>query len=342
MERESSWIEAAQGLADALGRGEVCRVEARGLSDAERGWSGAEVVRGEAVLSDGSRMPLILKCAERKERCAMARLTRQRQCVPASFSADLDGAAPAWMAMEDLGRQRLAPPDDRAFLRRFAIALASIHARDLDRGTEMPWLPAAGADHWRRVVSELSVDHFERKLHESESFARAFGRYLAPLREMGARFAREMTALCEEAACMTLAHGDLQMRDGAHVYDCTGAPRIIDFGFCGYAPLYIDLAGWFSDADLPLYHAALAAQGIVLRYADFEERARAARRYNGFVYLCPSVVDWRDGPTERTGMRLLQALKIILDGDFPERTVRYSPALFRRLLAEFGAADTAE
>ena len=170
MERESSWIEAAQGLADAIGRGEVCRVEARGLSDAERGWSGAEVVRGEAVLSDGSRMPLILKCAERKERCAMARLTRQRQCVPASFSGDLDGAAPAWMAMEDLGRQRLAPPDDRAFLRRFAIALASIHARDLDRGTEMPWLPAAGADHWRRVVSELSVDHFERKLHESDSF----------------------------------------------------------------------------------------------------------------------------------------------------------------------------
>ena len=134
MERESSWIEAAQGLADAFGRGEVCRVETRGLTDAERGWSGAEVVRGEAVLSDGSRMPLILKCAERKERCAMARLTRQRQCVPASFSADLDGAAPAWMAMEDLGRQRLAPPDDRAFLRRFAGALASIHARNLDRG----------------------------------------------------------------------------------------------------------------------------------------------------------------------------------------------------------------
>lgn len=50
-------------------------------------------------------------------------------------------------------------------------------------------------------------------------------------------------------------------------------------------------------------------------------------------------MDWRDGPTERTGMRLLQALKIILDGDFPERTVRYLPALFRRLLAEFGAAD---
>lgn len=91
-----------------------------------------------------------------------------------------------------------------------------------------------------------------------------------------------------------------------------------------------------------MYHAALAAQGVSIRYADFEERARAARRYNGFVYLCPSVMDWRDGPTERTGMRLLQALKIILDGDFPERTARYSPALFQRLLAEFGAADTAE
>ena len=192
------------------------------------------------------------------------------------------------------------------------------------------------------MVSELSVDHFERKLAERASFARAFARYLAPLREMGARFAREMTALCGEAACMTLTHGDLQMRDGAHVYDCAGAPRIIDFGFCRYAPLYIDLAGWFSDADLPLYHAALTARGVSVRYADFEERARAARRYNGFIYLCPSVMDWRDGPTERTGMRLLQALKIILDGDFPERTARYSPALFRRLLAQFGTAGVAD
>lgn len=72
-----------------------------------------------------------------------------------------------------------------------------------------------------------------------------------------------------------------------------------------------------------------------MKYKDFEERVRTAFRYHGFIYLCPSVTDWQDGSAERAGKRLLQALKIILDGDFPERRINYSDTLFRTLAGEY-------
>ena len=126
----------------------------------------------------------------------------------------------------------------------------------------------------------------------------------------------------------------IQMRDGAHIYCCCGTPRIIDFGFCRYAPFYIDLAGWFAREELKLYYDAMNKRGVSIKYADFEERARAAYRYNGFIYLCPSVMDWKEGATEQTGKRLMQALCIILHGDFPERNRVYSEELFSKILNE--------
>ena len=205
------------------------------------------------------------------------------------------------MAMEDLGRQRLADPGDGAWLGKVAQALASIHGANLGKGAEMPWLPAADSTYWQSVVTQLSVDHFERKMGQNPEFNREFGKYLPELRRCGERFAREMDALCREGDCLTLTHGDLQMRDGAHIYDCGGSPRIIDFGFCRYAPFYIDLAGWFSRENLRVYYDTLAAQGFAPGYAGFEERARAAFRYNGFVYLCPSVMGWGTAPRRGQG-----------------------------------------
>lgn len=46
-------------------------------------------------------------------------------------------------------------------------------------------------------------------------------------------------------------------------------------------------------------------------------------------------MDWQDGPTNRIGKRLLQSLKIILDGDFPERRIHYSNFLFQKLVEEY-------
>lgn len=323
---------AARGLARILGYGSVLSVEAAGMDEDERGWSGAKLVRGRVRLSNGADVTMIFKLAQRGERCVMKRLTEQGQCSPAAYAPDVDSQTPHWMAMEDLGRQKPPVWDDPLWADRAAEGLASIHAANLARGDEMPWLPRADRDYWRSVTDELSVAHFERKLREDPLFEREFGRYLPRLRDMGRRFADEMTALCEEGTSMTLTHGDLQMRDGMHLYNCGGAARIIDFGFCRYAPFYIDLAGWFDEDNLHQYYRHLSKRGVSVRYADFEERARAAFRYIGFIYLCPSVIDWQHGPTERTGRRLMQSLRIILDGTFPERKRHYSDSLFQDLL----------
>lgn len=83
-------------------------------------------------------------------------------------------------------------------------------------------------------------------MKETSRFAKEFGKYFPKLQEIGRRFVDDMTALYKEKEFLTLTHGDLQMRDKTHIYNCKGTPRIIDFGFCRYAPFYIDLAGWFT------------------------------------------------------------------------------------------------
>ena len=332
---ESIIHETAQGLADVLGYGIVSHIEAENMADNEQGWSGAEVVRKKVFFKDGTNTSMIFKIAERKERCAMKLLTEQAQCSPASFSCDVISDEPRWMALEDLGQQKPASPDDGMWLNKVAKNLASIHAANMGKGAEMPWLPVADGAYWQSVVTRISVAHFERKMKENLGFEQQFGKYLPKLQDAGCRFANDMTALYNEKEFLTLTHGDLQMHDGTHIYNCDGMPRIIDFGFCRYAPFYIDLAGWFTADNIKLYYDELSAKGIPIKYADFEERARTAFRYSGFIYLCPSVIAWQDGPTERTGQRLLQALKIIFDGDFPERKINYSNGVFQKLLKEY-------
>ena len=324
--------ELAQGLSDLLGLGLVSRLEPVELQENERGWSGAKLIRQRVIFTDSTSTTMIFKHTERKERHAMQRLTGQRQCTPASYSPA--SRETGWMAMEDLGHPRIASPCDRVWLEKVAEGLASIHAANLEKGSEMPWLPVADDAYWHSVITRLSVDHFRRKMEQDPGFSHEFGKYLPRLEEAAVQFEKDMCALSRESGCLTLTHGDLQTQDGAHIYACGGKPRIIDFGFCRYAPLYIDLAGWFTAEELPIYYDALTAKGFSLPYGEFEERSRAAFRYNGFIYLYPSIMDWQNGPTERTGKRLLQALYIIMTGDFPERRRDYSGGLFSRLLGE--------
>lgn len=332
---ETIIYKTVQGLADILGYGTVSHVIGENMAENERGWSGAEVVRKKVFFKDGTSIPMIFKFAERKERCAMKRLTEQGQCTPAAYSQDVISDERKWMAMEDLGQQQLADPDDCVWLNSVAKSLASIHEDNMGQYSEMSWLPVADEAYWQSVVTQMSVSHFERKMKENRNFEWEFGKYLPKLQAIGSKFAKDMTALSREKEFLTLTHGDLQMRDGAHIYNCNGSPRIIDFGFCRYMPFYIDLVGWFTADNIKVYYDELLARGISLKYKDFEERVRTAIRYNGFIYLCPSVIDWQDGSTERTGKRLLQCLKIILDGDFPERRIGYSDFLFRKLIEEY-------
>lgn len=332
---ETVIYETAQGLADILGYGTVRCIIEESMASNERGFSGAKVVRKKVFFNDGTSMPMIFKFAERKERCTMKLLTEQGQCTPAAYSQDVISDEPAWMAMEDLGQKKSTDPDDNVWLHRVAKSLASIHADNMGKFSDMPWLPVADEAYWKSVVTQISVSHFERKMEEDRKFNRQFGKYLPKLQVAGSQFANDMTALCKEKEFLTLTHGDLQMRDGTHIYNCNGSPRMIDFGFCRYAPFYIDLAGWFTTDNIKMYYDELSVRGISLKYKDFEERAKTAFRYNGFLYLCPSVMDWQDGPARQTGKRLLQALKIILDGDFPERRIHYSDLLFHKLAGEY-------
>lgn len=48
----------------------------------------------------------------------------------------------------------------------------------------------------------------------------------------------------------------------------------------------------------------------------------------------PGIAQWANGPTERTGKRLLQMLRIILTGSFPDHRNNYAPAPFEALLAK--------
>lgn len=326
-------LRLANGLADVMGAKPVCALEGAPMAQDERGWSGAEVRRVKAVHDDGSSMNMIFKCAPRKERCAMQALTADGHGhAPAAFSGDLQTDGSAWMAMEDLGAPKLPERPGAKWMEKTAEALADIHACRM--GVEMPWLPPADGEYWKWIATQISIDHFERKIGQSEAFQREFEGYLPLLRGRAEAFVRDMIALERESGSLTLTHGDLQTVDGAHVYDCGGRPRIIDFGWCYRAPFYVDLASYFSFEDAKLYHAALVRRGVELKYSDFDERLRAAFRYNGFIYFCPSVMNWGEGPTERTGRRLLQMIKIILTGEFPERRIGYSDAVFAQLLEE--------
>lgn len=325
--------EAAQGLGTLLGYGTVSRFEEGTLGEEERGWSGCPVVRKQVLFTDGRRTSMIFKQADLTERLAMERLTAQKQCLPAAFSPDLHSPEGRWMALEDLGTPPPALPDNPSWLLQVEQSLTALHRANLDQGSEMPWLPRADEAYWATVTTHLSLDHFVRKMETCPAFQREFGDYLPRLQQAASQFARDMTALSQEKECLTLTHGDLQGRDGAHVYRCGGRPRLLDFGFCRYAPFYIDLAGWFSPEELLPYYLQQKERGFSLSYAGFQERAKAALRYNGFVYLFPSLMDWGEGPTEQTGRRLLQCIFLLLDGDFPEKQRHYSEALFHSLLA---------
>lgn len=332
---EHNRIIIAQGLAKVLQRGKVRHLEQGFMTDAERGWSGADVRRVEVTYENGLKESMIFKEAALKERMAMKTLTDQGHSnTPAAFSLDIETDEPRWMAIEDLGSVK-SPPHGIEWSPKVAEALAKIHARNMQRGSKMLWLPHADHHYWKNyLVTQISVDHFETLMEKNPEFCKEFGAYLPSLREKANAFARDMAALYDEKESLTLTHGDLQSVDGSHVHYFNGMPYFIDFGWCYYAPFYIDLASYFNLEDAKLYYKALIDNGISLRFDDFYERLRVAFRYSGLLYLYPSIIQWSQGPTELTGKRLLQMLKIILTGEFPERRIDYSNELFSKLFVE--------
>ncbi|MCI5546786.1 MAG: aminoglycoside phosphotransferase family protein [Clostridiales bacterium] len=298
----------AERLSQIMGGGAVADVFEKSMGEGERGFSGAKLFRLEVLYKSGEKGSFICKKIDLRERMVMRTLTRQGHShTPAAYSPDEDGEE-AWMIQQDLRRRVAAPHDSPEWTARVADALAGIHAANRGRGEEMPWLPRADADYWRKIVTQISIDHFEREICENECFARQFEVLLPELRAAGERFVRDMTALYEEADSLTLTHGDLQTIDGDHVYNIGGKPYIIDFGFARYEPLYIDLVDYFAPEQIPLCHGALAARGVDIALSDFEERFRAVRKYPGFIYMFPSIMGWKRGEPERLARALERLL----------------------------------
>lgn len=290
----------ASKLSCILNMGSIAAVNERPMRPNEQGFSGAKLIRLEVVFNDGHSGSFICKKTGLIERMVMQTLTEQGHAyTPATYSEDCVLDEPTWMIQQDLGKRVGAPNNSIQWMECVADALAEIHGNNMNRGKEMPWLPRANADYWDKIVTQISVDHFEKAVCEDRGFARQFGAYLPKLREAGDAFARDMTALSKETQWLTLTHGDLQNIDGDHVYNIQGKPYIIDFGFARYAPFYIDLVDYFSFEDAVLYHRALTAKGFPLNLKDFEERFRTAYRYPCFIYMFPSIMQWKQGSEER-------------------------------------------
>lgn len=265
--------EIAQGLADLMGLGEIKSIEAVKMSDGEQGYSGAKILRKRLILKNDMVRTIIFKRASLKERCAMVRLTKQKQCSPISFSNNMFSDTQEWLAMEDLGRQKIHEPNDTRWLSKVAHSLSKIHIENMGKGYDMEWLPAADKDYWNTVATTLSLSHMEKEIADNSDFSIRFEKYMPKLYVKAKVFVYEMTELCR------------------------------------YAPFYIDLAGWFNEKSLYLYYNELQKSGYGLNYSDFKERARSASRYNGFIYLYPGLIAYRQGDATK----LLEALSIILN-----------------------------
>lgn len=309
MYNAQEFLPLAERLSEILEWGKVTEIREASMDAYEKGYSGATLVRLECLFETGERRGMICKKTDLKERRVMERLTAQGHAhTPAACSLDCVTDEPRWMIQQDLGKRIPATRDCPGWMRAAAEAFAEIHGNNLGRGDEMPWLPRADAAYWEKIVTQISVTHFEKAVCEDPEFARQFEAVLPKLQAAGKRFAGEMTALCEEAQGMTLTHGDVQDIGGSHVYDVDGRPYLIDFGFSSYAPFYIDLVDYFAPEEARLCQQAMAQRGHYISPAEFEERFRAASPYPGFIYMFPGIMHWKRG----SEARLQKCLKKIL------------------------------
>lgn len=283
-------------LSQMLNMGKIIGIREKSMDEYEKGFSGAEIFRMECFYESGERAGFICKKAELKERMVMRRLTAQgHRHTPAAYSEDCISAGPKWMIQQDLGKRAAAPKNSAAWMENVASAFADIHGSNMNCAGEMPWLPRADAAYWNKIVTQISVSHFEKAVCEDANFARQFEPMLPKVQAAGKKFADDMASMCGESEWMTLTHGDVQNIDGSHVYNVNGNPYIIDFGFSMYAPFYIDIVDYFSFEQANTYWQALAGKGFRIRQKDFEERFRSASKYPGFIYMFPGIMQWKAG-----------------------------------------------
>jgi len=287
----------------------------RERSAGAQGYSGATLRYYDATyaLPDGNTasVALVLKDAPLGERRVLAWLADQHQPhVPWSHTDDLVTDAPALVCMQDVGGEQQPPHGE--MLNEAAEALAAIHAVNLGKIDQLPWLPRADRAYWERFIDACWREPWQRTLRNEAftdafgnewprstaggSFADEFGAYTTPLEAAAANFVDAMDELWQAGDAGTLVHSDIHSE---HVVLHMGRAYVIDWGQACYGPLYLDLPNYFQPDHVLLYRAALATHGHDIPMNVFLQRYDQASRYAGFKYFGLGLWSWRAGEPQR-------------------------------------------
>ena len=310
-EEEQEFFTLTQKISWLMDMGTVGELRKRELDSDEQGFSGARLFRLNVLYKNGKQSSFICKKTDRKERMVMQTLTEQGHAnTPVSCTLDSTSEESAWMIQQDLGKRVKAPQASSEWMKNVADALAGIHLTNMGCGTKIPWLPHADAKYWEKIITEISLHHFEKEICEDPEFAKQFETFLPRMQESAKTFFQEMTDLCQEKSILTITHGDLQNIDGDHVYNIEEKPYFIDFGFSRYAPFYIDLVDYFTLEQIPLCYHAYAARGLRISPHTFEEQLHIAYKYPGFIYLFPGIMQWKNGSPEKLNRIIRRILSL--------------------------------
>jgi hypothetical protein len=262
------------------------------------GASGAAVRRYELTLAGGppATLRLVTKEAGPVERRALAHLHAQGlPGVPFSHTLAGDSAAPALVAMQDVGdthRPDSRGPISGAMVRREAATLAAIHAANWGRGAELPWLPRADRAYYARMIEQIAWRPAWQRAVADPAFRAAFAAELPRVEAAATRIVDEMAALAAEGDALTLVHTDL---NPSNVLRHAGGVYLVDWQAAHYGPAYLDVPHHFHTPALAEhYRAALAAQGRALAPRAFYARWRVAARYTALRYMWWTLAAWRE------------------------------------------------
>ena len=309
LDRNDTFFQLADQLARQMGFGQVCAVYPTSMNSDEQGYSGAKLVRIHCMFTDGKKKSFVCKEAGFAERWVMLALTEQKRGYSPWSYANLNGnEETAWFIMQDIRPgEEPVPHDSYLWKKQVATALAQIHADNWMCADKIPRTFHADASHWKDITTKISVDHLERQCETDDGFAARYAGVLPKLRKRGEWFAEKMTELYQDGRGLTMTHGDLQTIDGDHVRRFRGNPMVIDWGFCRYAPCFIDLTDYFTKEETRLYLEELHRLGISLSKKEFEEGVSIASFYPAFLYLYPALVQYKRGSDVRLN-RLLTVL----------------------------------
>lgn len=289
----------ANRFSEQLGTKPVISVHAEPMAADEQGYSGARLQRLLCTDEDGKTVRFICKQTTLREINVMQALTDQKRGhTPLSCSLPQENDQPGWFIMQDIRSQEKLPDDLRQWKRMVASSLADIHTDNLG-GNSISQLPEADENYWKEITSKISLSHFSEICKNNDAFARKYAGMLPLLCRRAETFVADMTAMSRDTGCMTVTHGDLQQIDGDHVRIWQGRPMIIDWGFCRYAPFYIDLVDYFTPDESMVYWEELRRRGVLLSREDFACRFHAASLYPAFIYLYPALMHFLRGDDTR-------------------------------------------